>query len=376
MQRKVAGKQLKQCIQKFVNLYHCYPSKMQGITVKKFDPELDKVYFIERYTLVHILKGSGVIQVDFKSYSDWNDKIIYLEKGQYIKFLSEDFIVRFITFPDEILYKSKDVRILFKHLISLGYINYSECDDCKSFLEKTVFNFNMDKLIDTSVDQWYWQNPFSANREEYEIIFDVKEAIDKEFSNVIDIGKLKEHLVHSDQNIQSLVRDKLGISIQKMVANKQLIESQKDLAFTGKTVQEIAFEKGFKDPAYFNRVFKNKLGQTPKKFRDNFNFKNRDLFTQDLLELIQIFHKEEHALAFYADKMNISIKALSKKVKDRMNLTLGQLIRAQLIDSAKTMLHEGEAIKEVAFSLGFDEPNNFSAFFSKYAGVNASDFRK
>ncbi|MFS4457298.1 helix-turn-helix transcriptional regulator [Maribacter sp. 2304DJ31-5] len=350
---------------------------MESTTVRKFYAELDKVYFINQYTLVHILKGSGTIQVDFKTYSDWDDKIIYLEKGQYIKFLSEDFLVRFITFPDEILFKSKDVRILFKHLVSLGYINYSECEDCRSFLGKTVFNTNMDKLIDTSIDQWYWQNPFSANKEEYGIIFDVKEIIDKEFSGHINIGHLKDHLIHSTHyNIQGLLKDKLGISIQKMVAGKQLMESQKELAFTDKSIQEIAFEKGFKDPAYFNRVFKNKLGQTPKNFRDNFDYGNRDRFTQDLIELIQLFHKDEHKLAFYADKMNISVKALSKKVKERMNVTLGELIRAQLIDSAKTMLQQGEIVKEVAFSLGFEEPNNFSKFFAQHTGVAPSIFKK
>ena len=350
---------------------------MQDTTVRKFKAELNKVYFIEQRTLIHILEGTGSIQVDFKSYTDWDDKIIYLEKGQYVKFLSEDFLVRFITFSDKELFKSKDVRILFKHLISLGYINYSECKDCKSFLENTVFNPNIDKLIDTSIDQWYWQNPFGANKKEYEIIFDLKDVLDKEFSNQINITKLKDHLVHTSPNgIKALLKNKLGISIQKMILSKQLVESQKEIAFTNKSIQEIAYEKGFKDPAYFNRFFKNKLGQTPKEFRNNFDYENRDSFSQNLLELIQLFHREEHSLSFYADKMNISVKALSKKVKEKMNLTLGQLIRIQLIDSAKSMLEQGEIVKEVAFSLGFEEASNFSKFFSKQTGVAPSHFRK
>jgi len=115
--------------------------------VEKFSPEINKIYFITEYTLVHILEGTGNIQVDFKSYDDWADKAIYLEKGQYIKFLSEGFVTRFIEFPDEVIFKSKDVRILFKHLISLGYINFSECADCKLFLDKTIFNDKMSNLF-------------------------------------------------------------------------------------------------------------------------------------------------------------------------------------------------------------------------------------
>ena len=350
---------------------------MTNSRVHNFEAEINKVYFINQYTLVFILKGTGNIEVDFKNYPDWEDKMIYLEKGQYIKFLSEDFLVRFIHFPDELLFQSKDVRILFKHLISLGYINYSECADCQTFLEHTVFNKDLRQLIDTSVAQWYWQNPFEANKEEYEVIFNLKEVLDKEFTNTINIGHLKDHLIHSSNyNIQGLLKDKLGISIQKMVAGKQLIESQRDLAFTDKNIQEIAFEKGYKDPSYFNRVFRNKLGQTPKTFRENFDFEHRDRFSQDLIELIKLFHKEEHKLGFYADKLNISVKALSKKVRQKMNVTLGELIRTEIVSSAKVMLAKGERVKEVAFLLGFEEPSNFSKFFVQHTGTAPSDYHK
>jgi len=169
---------------------------------------------------------------------------------------------------------------------------------------------------------------------------------------------------------------KLGITVNKLILNKQLVESKKDVAFTEKSIQEIAFDKGYKDPAYFNRVFKTKVGQTPKEFRDSFDFENRDRFSQDIIELIQLFHKEEHALGFYADKMNLSVKALSKKVKQKMNNSLGQLIRHQIIRSAKTMLLEHDNIKDVAYSLGFEEANHFSSFFSNYVGVPPSQFKK
>ena len=69
--------------------------------IEKFQPELNKVYFINKYTMYHILKGSGGIEVDFKSYHDWSDKLIFLEQGQYIKFLSENFTVRKIEFKNE-----------------------------------------------------------------------------------------------------------------------------------------------------------------------------------------------------------------------------------------------------------------------------------
>lgn len=343
--------------------------------VRKVKAEINKVYFINTYTLVHILEGSGNIQVDFKNYHDWEDKAIYLEKGQYIKFMSDDFVVRFIDFPDEVLFRCKDVRILFKHLISLGYINFNECEDCQVFLDNTVFNTHMCDLIDVSTAQWYWQNPFQANKEEYQVIFDVKDVIDSEFKNRINTQTLIHHITDTRYDLQHLIKDKVGISIRKLIQNKQLTESQKEVAFTEKSIKEIAYDLGYSDPGYFNRVFKKEVGQTPNEFRENFDYQNRNTFSQDLMEMIRLFHKEEHSLGFYAEKMHLSVKGLSKKVKHKMNDSVGQLIRSQIILSAKAMLTENETVKDVAYALGFEEANHFSSFFKKYAGISPSEYK-
>jgi len=192
----------------------------------------------------------------------------------------------------------------------------------------------------------------------------------------MNVQSLIQHMSSTDSDVQHLVKNKLGISIKTLIQNKQLLESQKEVAFTDKSIQEIAYDKGFKDPAYFNRVFKKNTGQSPKEFRNNFDYQNRDLFSQDLLELIQLFHKEERELGFYADKMNISVKALSKKVKNKMNISLGQLIRSQIILSAKDLLSQDESITNVAYALGFEEVNNFSSFFSNHVGVSPSQYKK
>jgi len=35
--------------------------------VSKIEPEINKIYFIDKYAMFHILKGAGGIEVDFKS---------------------------------------------------------------------------------------------------------------------------------------------------------------------------------------------------------------------------------------------------------------------------------------------------------------------
>ncbi len=343
--------------------------------VEKLHPEINKVYFINKYTLLHIISGSGTIQVDFKNYNDWQDKAIYLEKGQYIKFFSDDFVVQKIEFPNKTIFEKKEVRVLFKHLISLGYINFNECEECKRYLSNTVFSENPSEIIDISSKQWYWQNPFKASKQEYQIIFDVKDIIDENYYGNFSNNDLTQLMTENGYEAQALVKDKIGLSIKSLISNKRLMEGKKKIVFTDKSIQEVSYETGYKDPAYFNRVFKNTTGMTPSEFRNDFDYENRDTFAQNLIELLKTYHTEQRSLGFYADKMNLSVKALSKKTRAKMNASLGQLIRNELIFTSKKMLDQDAPIKDIAFALGFEEANHFSHFFKNYTGTTPTDYR-
>ena len=343
--------------------------------VEKLHPKLDEVYFIKSHTLIHILSGHGSIQVDFKNYVDWQEKAIFLEKGQYIKFLGGDFELRRIEFSDETKFYNKEVRVLFKHLISLGYIDLMECEECKAFLAESLVDKNTADIVDISSKQWYWQNPFQANKEEYQIIFDVKDIIDTEYFNGLSSTDLVGLINDRGYNAQALVKNKVGLSVKNLMSAKRLKESQKEIAFTDKNIQEISYDLGFKDTAYFNRVFKNATLQTPSAFRNNFDFKNRDLFSQDILELLKKHHQQERSLAFYADQMNVSVKTLSKKVRSKMNASLGQLIRLELINTAKLMLLNGDSVSSISQRLMFEEANHFSRFFKHYSGNTPTQFK-
>ncbi|THV61361.1 AraC family transcriptional regulator [Flagellimonas alvinocaridis] len=343
--------------------------------VRKFSPEINKVYFINQYTLFHILSGSGSIQVDFKNYTDWMDKAIYLEKGQYIKFLSEDFEVRTIEFPNKDVFDNKEVRVLFKHLISLGYINFKECVDCEKYLSQSLFEGNTRQIMDVSLKQWFWQNPFNASKSEYQIIFDIKDVIDKEYPNHLSNKELEALFRENGYQAHALVKEKLGVTVKSMFNEKRLVESKKDVAFTDKSIQEVSYDMGFKDPAYFNRVFKKRTGYSPTQFRENFDFERKDPFVEDLVFLLREHHMQERSLAFYADKMNLSVKALAKKTRDKMNDSLGRLIRNELINTSKKLLDSDASVKEISIALGFEEPNHFSSFFKQYTGSNPSKFK-
>ena len=48
---------------------------------------------------------------------------------------------------------------------------------------------------------------------------------------------------------------------------RRLLEAKRLLLFTIRSVEEIAYEIGFRDPAYFSRFFKRYMGEAPGAYR-------------------------------------------------------------------------------------------------------------
>ncbi|QQL49835.1 helix-turn-helix domain-containing protein [Mucilaginibacter ginkgonis] len=64
-----------------------------------------------------------------------------------------------------------------------------------------------------------------------------------------------------------LVKKETGKTAQEYVQAK-LIETAKEKIFDGsKTINQVAYELGFKYPQHFSRIFKQKVGQTPAEYR-------------------------------------------------------------------------------------------------------------
>lgn len=87
--------------------------------------------------------------------------------------------------------------------------------------------------------------------------------------------------------------------------------------------------------------------------------------------------KNLHSPSFYAELLNVHPNHLNSIVKGISGKTALQLIHSQLIHLAKSYLTQTSlSIKEIAYQLQFDAPNNFNNFFKKHTQTTPGAFRK
>jgi AraC family transcriptional regulator, transcriptional activator of pobA len=65
-----------------------------------------------------------------------------------------------------------------------------------------------------------------------------------------------------------------GKSPKEIIINYCMIEAQKALTNIEKSISQVAYDISFEDPAYFSRLFKKRMGISPKKFRENHGIKS------------------------------------------------------------------------------------------------------
>lgn len=84
-----------------------------------------------------------------------------------------------------------------------------------------------------------------------------------------DVKYFASQLRLSPNYLSDLLNKYTGKTTQEHI-HLQLVEKAKSLLWsTNKSVSEIAFDLGFEHPSHFTRIFKNKVGKSPKEFRLN-----------------------------------------------------------------------------------------------------------
>jgi AraC family transcriptional activator of pobA len=100
-------------------------------------------------------------------------------------------------------------------------------------------------------------------------------------------------------------------------------------------------------------------------------------FLRKFSKLVEQHYKTHHTVADYADMLYLTAKNLSKKIGLLSKDTPNDIIKNRIILESKRLLaHTTLSVKEIAYSLNYEDDAYFVRFFTKNTGISPLSFRK
>jgi AraC family transcriptional activator of pobA len=91
--------------------------------------------------------------------------------------------------------------------------------------------------------------------------------VEEHYLEVHEVQFYADKLFISANYLNKIVRELLGTTSKKYIANKITQEAKNLLSFTDLSISEISDQLKFESPSYFTRFFKKSVGLKPKEFR-------------------------------------------------------------------------------------------------------------
>lgn len=250
------------------------------------------------YSIIIIVTGQGKYFIDRHSYPTKNCTIYFTNPGHVKGFeiyeLTKGFV---ITFAESFLkqYVREDIFTEFPFLIAEvappQYPNqeiFQEFADLRNQLIRE-YQSNSDfkyKIIGSlmvvlllKIKERFWQtyNPLNELDSGSQIVITFKRNLEQHFrdltaGNIDTLYQVKDYAeaqyLHPSY-LSTVIKSKTGKSVNNWIAEKVIAEAQAILSRSRLSVQEVAYQLGYKEPGHFSRFFKKHTGISPSAFRRN-----------------------------------------------------------------------------------------------------------
>jgi AraC-like DNA-binding protein len=217
--------------------------------------------FLMRPGQVHVWKLSADIDgyTIFHTKEFYNQNFTHDRIGQFLFFQAGNFpliILSGIT--------REKIELLFQYIIT----EYES--ERKMRLQKicSLSDVLYIELSDVYVQQKRQRNPTDNQQEK---ISQLEDLIDRNYKSLKFPKEYAELMNMSQKHLNRIVKLNLNKTISALISDRVVLEAKRMLLHSSSSISQIAFELGYIENGYFFRLFKNKTGQTPTEFLNEFN---------------------------------------------------------------------------------------------------------
>ena len=133
--------------------------------------------------------------------------------------------------------------------------------------------FDLLELIIAEIARQYKDIPAQDVELQYErpdvsrLVKNVIQYINQNFREDINLSRIAQEFWLNPSYLSRQFKFYVGINITEFITRQRLNYAKIQLTITDKSISEIALETGYNNISYFNTVFKNQVGISPKQFR-------------------------------------------------------------------------------------------------------------
>jgi AraC family transcriptional regulator, transcriptional activator of pobA len=109
--------------------------------------------------------------------------------------------------------------------------------------------------------------PPSVASRDRELVAQFREIVERRYRGHLDMCSYASEIGTTEAALRRACRRVAGQSPTQLVQARMLIEAERQLRYTGRSITQIGYYLGFEDPAYFSRFFAKSMGTSPRDFR-------------------------------------------------------------------------------------------------------------
>lgn len=248
------------------------------------------------YIKIFYLPAGSTMKVDFKQFKTTRPSLFFVNSNQYAELLTVGKGTARLIYYNRDFYcvqiHDHEVAcdgLLFNNIYSMPmtaipskeqpvieqYLQHIEEElELRESSQEEMIRTYLKQLIIRTTRIWKQQNLGDINKAPAtEVDFF------RDFSRLVEIHFREKHSVADYADLLAMAPKTLSNKFHKLnltqpneiIKDRILLEAKRLLTYSAMSVKQIAYDLGYEDPAYFNRLFLSKTGDTPNAFRKKFN---------------------------------------------------------------------------------------------------------
>lgn len=241
------------------------------------------------YVSILFTKGTGTHDIDFNQYQIKPGAVFMLSPMQthswnlsedidgYIFFHSQEFLdIHLITdsirdypvfrssiYPNAVYLQAEEITSL-EYLLQTMLVEVSQSkwkrNEMLVNMTSQFYIYNNRVLLAEENFKKLVNNQYSAHFLHFEAL------LEKQFKSEKSAAAYADSLNMTQKHLNRICKTMVNQTTTDIILNRVLLEAKRMLIYSTKNLAEIAMSLGYEDYSYFSRIFKRKVGETPKDF--------------------------------------------------------------------------------------------------------------